>query len=64
MYYHYCIWQKFRQNTHDDEASDGDDSNNNDDNGDDNSDDAQINLLSSFLYHAISFLIKDTSSEE
>ena len=61
MYYRYCIWQKFRQNANDDEASDGDDSNNNDDNG---GDDAQINLLSSFLYHAISFLIKDTSSEE
>ena len=65
MCFRYCIWQKFRQNANDDEASgDDDSSNNNGGNGDDDSDDARINLLSSFLYHAISFLIKDTSSEE
>ena len=64
MCYGYCIRQKFQQNANDDEASGDDDSNNNDDNGDDDYDDARINLSSSFLYHAISFLIKDTSSEE
>ena len=58
------MWQKLRQNANDDEARGDDDSNNNDDNGDDDYDDARINLSSSFLYHAISFLIKDTSSEE